>query len=120
MSLTLQKFLSHCDEAQTVICAQWEAWAQSIARAVDEEQPLPAPPVPDADTVGVTPTLLRILQASAFAAAALARNLKQAEVRWKSSCKFVCSNGLQSVSCGYCQSLGVWCGRRKSTIWIWR
>mmetsp|Transcript_48840 Transcript_48840/g.116113 ORF Transcript_48840/g.116113 Transcript_48840/m.116113 type:complete len:398 (+) Transcript_48840:66-1259(+) len=69
-------------EAQEYLCTRWEAWAQSIARALEEGTALPPPPLPTSGALGVSATLLRILQASAFAAAALARSFTEAE-SWK-------------------------------------
>lgn len=61
------------NDAVEELCRRWEAWAQDISNAVEKGASLPPPPVPKPHDRGVTSTMCRLLEASAFAAAALAR-----------------------------------------------
>lgn len=67
------------DDPAEDLCCRWEAWAQSISHAADEGATLPPPPVPQPNAPGVTAHLLRVMEASAFAAAALARGSMDAK-----------------------------------------
>lgn len=61
------------------LCRRWVTWSQEISSAVEQGTTLPPPPVPEPDAPGVTSLLLRLFEASAFAAAALARGCMEAK-----------------------------------------
>lgn len=67
-----------CIGDEESLCEEWEAWAQAIVSAVEDSTELPEPPRADV-TSEVTPTFVRVLEASTMAAAALARNGAEAE-----------------------------------------
>jgi len=64
------------------LCREWGAWCNEIAQAAEEGAELPEPPVPKGAVVTTMPSaLVRVTEASAFAAAALARSGAQAQER---------------------------------------
>jgi len=66
-------------DAVEELVRRWVIWSQEISSAVEKGSSLPPPPVPQPDAPGVTSLLLRVLEASAFAAAALARGSMEAK-----------------------------------------
>jgi len=64
------------------LCREWEAWCNDIAQAAEAGTELPEPPVPKGAVVAAVPSaLVRVTEASAFAAAALARSGAEAQQR---------------------------------------
>jgi len=60
-------------DATDELCTRWEEWSKAMARAAEVGGELPQPPVPRRHDRGTTQALLRIMEASAYAAGALAR-----------------------------------------------
>jgi len=54
-------------------CQEWELWSHSIVQAVQSNSALPAPPMDSVTALATSSPLRRVLEASAKAAAALAR-----------------------------------------------
>jgi len=64
------------------LCREWEAWCNEIAQAAEAGAELPEPPVPKGAVGAAVPSaLVRVTEASAFAAAALARSAAHAQER---------------------------------------
>jgi len=60
-------------DATDELCTRWEEWSKAMAKAAEVGGELPQPPVPRRHDRGTTQALLRVMEASAYAAGALAR-----------------------------------------------
>lgn len=69
------------DVVAAELCREWEAWANAIVQAADAGAELPEPPLPRSPAPGVPLLLARVMEASAHAAAALARSSAGAQER---------------------------------------
>eukprot|EP00927_Polykrikos_kofoidii_P031048 TRINITY_DN26715_c0_g1_i1.p1 TRINITY_DN26715_c0_g1~~TRINITY_DN26715_c0_g1_i1.p1 ORF type:complete len:849 (+),score=132.76 TRINITY_DN26715_c0_g1_i1:354-2900(+) len=61
------------------LCRSWEEWSQGIVRAIEGGSELPEPPRPPHGGGNVPSSLIRVLEASIIAAAALARSSAETE-----------------------------------------
>lgn len=85
-----------------LICPQeWELWSHSIVQAVQSNSALPAPPMDSVTALATSSPLRRVLEASAKAAAALARQGHGRNAEIGDAKGFLFSNWDQRSECGW-------------------